>query len=162
MPTKTIAPGITRFDIPERNTHGCLIRICRQGRKYQEFFSDSIHGGKRKSQLAAARRYQQLKEQLPEPGTTRDQITRRNISGRVGVYESVSRDAAGNPHRSFCAGWTDEQGRRHKINFSLRKYGEKRSWELACFARERRLADRIQVLAEFEKRREFRAPRRKK
>lgn len=137
------------------------MRICRQGKKYQEFFSDTVYGGKTKSKRAAMERYAELDQQLPSRGTTRDKLTKRNVSGRVGVYESVSVDTAGNEHRSYCAGWTSEEGKRCKINFSLRKYGDKRAWELACLAREMEETDRSKVLASFEKTR-FRAPRRKK
>lgn len=162
MPTKSLATGITRFDIPERNTHGCLMRICRRGRKYQEFFSDTVYGGKLKSKKAAMQRYQELDSELPSRGSTRDLLTRRNISGRVGVYESISRDATGKEHRSYCAGWTGADGKRCKINFSIRRYGEKRAWDLACYAREHQICDRQKVLTAFESRHAFRAPRRKK
>jgi len=162
MPTKAIATGVTRFDIHERNTHGCLMRICRQGKKYQEFFSDSVYGGKTKSKLAAIARYTELNESLPAAGSTKDQLTERNQSGRVGVYVAVSEDAAGNQYSAFCAGWTAADGKRHKINFSFRKYGEKKAWELACFAREKQISNREEVISMFQREKSFKAPRKKK
>lgn len=162
VPTKAITTGITRFDIPERNTHGCLMRICRQGKRIQEFFSDSTYGGKRKSRDAAIARYEELNAQLPARGSTKDQITKRNASGKVGVYEAITQDVAGNEHRSYCAAWTDDDGTRRKLNFSCKKHGDKLAWELACFTRSNRIHDRDQVMKAFQKDRKFSAPRRKK
>jgi len=162
MPTKPVATGVTRFDIDERNTHGCLMRICRQGKKYQEFFSDSVYGGKRKALAAAIARYEELAASLPSRGSTKDKLTDRNQTGRVGVYIAVSRDARGQEYEAYCAGWTDDKGVRRKINFAINKYGEKMAWELACFAREKQVHDRNKVLDLYQRQKNFKAPRRKK
>jgi hypothetical protein len=162
MPTKTVCVGVTRFDLPERNTHGYMVRISRVGKKYQRFFSDSKHGGKRKALAAAVACYQEWAEQLPAPLSTRNRLTPRNQSGRVGVYVAVSQDKHGSEYRAFCATWTGADGKRRKINFSINRYGKKKAWELACLAREREVADRAEVLAMYEKQVVNRAPRRKK
>jgi len=162
MPTKSVCVGVTRFDIDERNTHGFMVRISRCGTKYQRFFSDSKHGGKRKALAAAVACYRDWTESLPAPLSTRDRLTDRNQTGRVGVYMAVSQDKNGAEYQAYCATWTDGNKRRRKINFSINRYGKKKAWELACLARQQEIAERGQVLAAHQKQVAQKAPRRKK
>lgn len=162
MPTKPITTGITRYDIPEKKTFGCMMRICRQGKRYNEFFSDADCGGKRKSKDAAIARYNELAAQLPEPGPVKNKATVRNSSGVVGVHNAETLDASGNVYLAYCASWVDETGRRCKINFSVSKYGDRKAWALACFARKHKISDRQEVETRFKASAGSRAPRRKK
>ena len=64
MTTKTVAPGLCRFDLDEKKVHGFMVRIMRRGKMHQQFFSDKRFGGKRKSKAAAMTRLEELKEEL--------------------------------------------------------------------------------------------------
>jgi len=139
------------------------MRICRQGKKYHEFFSDSVYGGKKKSKDAAMARYAELDGELPAPGSTRDQLTSRNTTGQVGVYVAVSSDRkSGQKYEAYCAGWTDPDGTRRKINFAWEKYGEKKAWDLACFSRQNMIHSRAEVIKQFEAAGSPTQPRKKK
>ena len=86
MPTKKVEPGITRFEIEERKTYGFMVRICRQGKKFNQFFSDSAYGGKRKALVAARAQYKKWVDELPAPDTTKNLKSVRNTTGKVGVH----------------------------------------------------------------------------
>lgn len=162
MGTKTVARGITRFDIKERSTHGYMVRISRQGNQHQRFFADSKWGGKRAALTAAKEQLAQWEQELPELTTARDRLTARNQSGQVGVYLAVSRDSQGQDHTAYCGCWTTASGQRRKVSFSVKKYGKQRAWALACLARELEQSDRAKVLVAYEQHGTRTAPRRKK
>jgi hypothetical protein len=94
--------------------------------------------------------------------SARDRLTARNQSGQVGVYLAVSRDSQGQEHEAYCGCWTDAAGRRRKISFSVKKFGKRQAWSLACLARELEQQSRDEVLVAYEQQREQQAPRRKK
>jgi hypothetical protein len=147
MPTQPVAPGITRFDIDER--HGYMVRIRRQGNQINEYFSDKKLGGKRKALAAAKERYAQLYDELgPVENATKDLLTHRNTTGKVGVHIAYSYETrwANNEYFAYCASWKDAEGNRKKINFSWNKYGKKEAFELACVARDHEITDRDQVV----------------
>jgi len=162
MGTKTVARGITRFDIKERSTHGYMVRITRQGNKHQKFFADTKCGGKRAALTAAKEQLAQWEQELPESTTARNRLTSRNHSGQVGVYLAVSRDSSGQDHAAYCGCWTDPAGRRRKVSFSVKKYGKRRAWALACLARELEQVDRDKVQTAYQQEQTQQAPRRKK
>jgi hypothetical protein len=162
MGTKTVARGITRFDIKERSTHGYMVRITRQGNKHQKFFADTKWGGKRAALTAAKEQLAQWEQELPELTSARDRLTARNQSGQVGVYLAVSRDSQGQEHEAYCGCWTDAAGQRRKVSFSVKKFGKRRAWALACLARELEQQDRDEVLVAYEQQQEQQSPRRKK
>jgi len=152
MPTQAVAPGITRFDIDER--HGYMVRIRRDGNQINEYFSDKKLGGKRKALAAAKERHAQLYEELgPIESATKDLITRRNTTGKVGVHIAHSYETrwANNEYFAYCASWKEADGARKKINFSWNRYGKKDAFTLACLAREKELTDRDKVVAIWEK-----------
>ncbi len=152
MPTQPVAPGITRFDIDER--HGYMVRIRRDGNQINEYFSDKKLGGKKKSLAAAKERYAQLYEELgPVESATKNLLTRRNTTGKVGVHIAHSYETrwANNEYFAYCASWKEAGGARKKINFSWNLYGKKQAFELACIAREKELTDRGKVVAIWEK-----------
>lgn len=144
--TKRIALGITRFDIEERRTHGYMVRMARQGIRHQKFFSDMKYGGKKKALATAMNQQAVWSEELPLRQSSKDRLTSRNQTGRVGVYIAASQDTADQTHQAFCASWTDADGRRWKINFSVQRYGKKKAWQLACLAREKMTTNRNHLL----------------
>ena len=144
MPTKKVQPGITRFEIEERKTYGYMVRICRRGEKFNQFFSDSAFGGKRKALKAAQDQYEQWVAELPAPETTKNLKSARNTTGKVGVHIAQA-ETDGTTYFSYCSSWVDTDGKRRKISFSWSKYGKKDAWELACLARDNETTDRKRI-----------------
>jgi hypothetical protein len=154
MQTKTVAPGITRFDRDDRGGGGFMVRICRKGKRINEFFSDIRYGGKRNARKAADERYEELCNQLgPVQPSTKNKLTSRNDTGKVGVHiaHSIDNRYSNCEYSAYCASWVNENGKREKINFSWNKYGEHEAWELACYARDRELSDRDAVLKGYDR-----------
>ncbi|MBL8890538.1 MAG: hypothetical protein JNL67_11220 [Planctomycetaceae bacterium] len=149
--TTPVAPGVTRFDIEERRTHGYMVRIARHGARHQKFFSDLKCGGMEKALAAAKRQYLTWAATLPPRLSNKDRLTTRNRSGRVGVYVASAKEADGQAYEAYCASWTDENGRRWKISFSSQRYGKKRAWQLANLAREQMTTKRKKLLTLLDK-----------
>jgi hypothetical protein len=139
--------GYSRVD--SGDSHGWLVRIKRGDTRKSRFISDSTHGGKRKAMLVAKQVYEQWTAEMPEPDTSENKIGARNTSGVVGVHFShdVDERYPGCEYDSYVASWLDEDGRRRNIRFSCSKYGKKGAFELACIARDKKLADRDKVIA---------------
>lgn len=149
MTTKTVATGITRFDLEDKNAHGFMVRICRKGRQINEFFSDGRCGGKRKARKAADERYAELLEEHgPAETSIKGRLTSRNTTGKVGIHVARSFDKRwpNCEYWAYCASWVQDGGARGKINFSWNKYGEQEAWDLACLAREHESKDREWLL----------------
>lgn len=152
MPTKTVAKGITRFDL--ENRRGYMVRIARSGNRVHQYFSDSKFGGKRKALAAAKTAYANLLEELgPAENSTRDKLTSRNTTGVVGVHVAYSQDNRypGCEYYAYCASWVTEDGKREKASFAWNKYGQDQALELAILARQQQITDRDQVVAMFER-----------
>lgn len=152
MPTKTVAKGITRFDLDNRR--GYMVRIARSGNRVHQYFSDSKHGGKRKALAAAKAAYANLLEEMgPAENSTRDKLTSRNTTGIVGVHVAYSRDNRypGCEYYAHCASWVTEGGKREKASFAWNKYGKDEALELAILARQHQITDRDQVVAMHER-----------
>ncbi|EMI53598.1 hypothetical protein [Rhodopirellula sallentina] len=151
MSTKTVAKGITRFEMENRS--GYMVRISRNGNRVNKYFSDSKFGGKRKAFVAAKEAYQDLLEEMgPPENSTRNRLTSRNSTGVVGVHVAYSQDNRypGCAYSAYCASWVTEDGRREKASFAWNKYGQDHAFELAVLAREQQITDRDQVVALFE------------
>lgn len=155
MPTFAAGPGITRFEDEPSHSNGYMVRICRQGKHVNEFFSDGNYGGKRKAKLIAQARYQELCDTLGPPNNraAKDRLTHRNTTGKVGVHIAHHVDARWptSEYYAYCASWVTDDGVRQKISFSWKKHGKAVALELATIARDKQLTDREQVLALYEK-----------
>ena len=152
MPTETVSPGITRFEFDNRK--GYMVRIKRGKKRINEWYPDKKHGGKRKTLTVAKSRYAELLDELgPIKPSTKNRITVRNTSGHVGVHLDDGYDARwGSYNESYVASWLTEEGRRAKIGFSIKKYGKKKAFDLACIAREEYLKDREKVVSLYDRR----------
>ena len=148
MATKFVTKGITRFDLEDKHVHGYMVRICRRGEHVNEFKSDAACGGKRKALVAAKERYQELVDEMGPPLTSRDRMTARNKTGKVGVHIAHSYDERSPESESFayCAMWKAADGKRKKISFAWNKYGKKNAFQLACLARDKESSDREYLL----------------
>ena len=149
MATKTVAPGVCRFDLDDRNIRGYMVRIMRRRKMYQEFFSDKRCGGKRKAKKAAEERYGELNEELPDRINQKGQMTVRNNTGKVGVHvgHNIDKRWPNCEYWSYVASWLGEGQKRIHVSFAWLKYGEDLAWKLACIARDNELRDREQILA---------------
>jgi hypothetical protein len=153
VPTQFVAPGITRFDIGGR--HGFMVRICRKGKKYSKYFSDSTYGGKLRAKKAAQACYDAFVMKMgPAVTSLQNRFTSRNTSGVVGIHKAKSFSPRWPNSESwgYCASWTNEDGSRGKINFAWTKYGKNNAMELAKLARKHRSTDREKIVALFERR----------
>ncbi len=152
MPTKTISPGITLFDLDDRK--GFMVRICRKGKRLNECFSVVRCRSLRKARSAAEARYAELlKHYGPTPTPAKNQMTSRNSTGRVGIHiaHSVSKRWPDCESWAYCASWVDAEGKRRKINFAWEKYGKQNAWRLACIARDKESTDREAIVSTSER-----------
>ncbi len=161
MATKTVAPGICRFDLDEKKVHGFMVRIMRRGKMHQQFFSDKNWGGKRKARAAADARLEELKQELPDVKTTKNRLTKRNSSGKVGVHYAIETDKRWPDcqYSYYIASWLNEDGKRTNVKFSCNKYGDELAMELAGIARDREMTDREAVEAIYNRRKAARKAR---
>ncbi|HYD81837.1 MAG TPA: AP2 domain-containing protein [Paucimonas sp.] len=130
--------NIRRIDYDAKNTHGWLVQVQREGRRYAKFFSDSVHGGKRKA-LAGAVAYRDAIRQEKEPAHRkwlRRIVRTNNTSGTPGVGRYARSDTG---QEYWCAYWNDLEGKRRERKFSVAKYGERRARQLALETRAKQL-----------------------
>ncbi len=149
MTTRTVSKGVCRFDLEDNGSRGYMVRIMRQGKMYQEFFSDGVYQGKRKALKAAVARREELEEALPPIVSQLDRKTSRNKSGIVGVHfarDVDSRYADGECYY-YVASWLNGERARVNVRFSWKKHGQRLAWQLACIAREHKARDRDKVAA---------------
>ncbi len=78
----------------------------------------------------------ELLARLPDrqKGGATGKMTRRNISGVVGVSRIVVRTPEAK-YEFWQATWSLDTGLRRRAKFSIRRYGENRAFQLACAAR---------------------------
>ena len=154
MTTKTVAPGLCRFDLEEKKVHGFMVRIMRRGKMHQQFFSDKRFGGNRKSKAAAVVRLEELKEELPKAKSLKGRLTERNTSGKVGVHYAIENDYRWPDcqYSYYIASWLGKDGKRKVIKFSCHKYGDELAYEYACIARDKELRDRDAIEAIYNRR----------
>src|SRR5436305_1803291 len=79
--------GISRIDQESRNTFGWYVRVMFNGKQVSKFFSDKVHGNRKKALDAAVKYRDEAEKKLGRPRTDRQVIARqtRNSSGIVGV-----------------------------------------------------------------------------
>jgi hypothetical protein len=133
--------GISRVDNESSRTHGWLVTIQRRGVIYRKHFSDGVHGGKTKSFGAAKQYRDDIIDKFP-PFSMREYssiVKSSNRSGVVGVCRycaSETRDLPEDQQRWFwVASWPMPGGRRKRVKFSVKKYGEDGAFKMALKAR---------------------------
>lgn len=114
----------------------------RRGYVTEQFFSDSIYGGKRKALDAAKELRDELEEEYRH--YSRKEVARiksvRNTSGVVGVRlaEEIKSDLPSQPvYRYWVAQWSPSPGVRKTRRFSVNKYGDKAAYRKAVAARKK-------------------------
>jgi len=134
--------GISRLDQSAVGTHGWQVRLQRKGVRYGRFFSDSAWGGS-DGALAEAidfrdaviREVEKAHSPLLPSTRSHQAPAARNSSGVVGVTRIVQRSAKGVEYHFWQASWTQSDGVRRTVRYSVLKYGDRRAFRLACDAR---------------------------
>jgi len=130
--------AIARIDLPAAGTHGWQVRLQRRGVKYAKYFSDRGHGGPGRAFEAARRWRDRLLRRLDSEEAVRVcRRSARNSSGVVGVSKVTVLATNGMAYRFWQATWSPEPGKRRCVKFSIRRYGNRRAFEMAVEARQR-------------------------
>lgn len=136
--------GISRID--SGSTHGWFVRGYRNGKTYSKLFSDKKSGGKKRA-LELARDFRdnlhKELEEIPVRPRGRRIVYRdsRNSTGVLGVCRTAKRGPNGTVNECYSVSWRPEPGVQKCTSFSIRKYGEKRAFELAVAHRRKMLRE---------------------
>lgn len=138
MEARSPTYAIARIDLPGAGTHGWQVRLQRRGVKYARYFSDRLHGGGRGAFLAAERWRDRLLRRFEAEESVRIcRRSARNSSGVVGVSKVTVVAPNGAEYHFWQATWSPEPGKRRCVKFSVRRYGDRRAFELAVEARQK-------------------------
>jgi hypothetical protein len=126
--------GISRID--SGSTHGWFVRGYRHGKTYSRLFSDKKWGGREPAWAAALKHHEQLLDELskipPRPRPRRLVLRdSRNTTGVLGVCRTIKRSASGTLNECYSVSWRPAPGVQKCTSFSIRKYGEKKAFQLA-------------------------------
>lgn len=136
METRTKTYALARIDLPDAGTHGWQVRLQRRGVKYAKYFSDRLHGGSRGAFMYAKQWRDRLLRRLESEESVRIcRHSTRNSSGVVGVSKVTVVAPNGAKYQFWQATWSPESGQRRCVKFSVRRYGDRRAFELAVDAR---------------------------
>ena len=138
--------GISRVDNNRSRTHGWLVTIQRRGEIHRRHFSDGTCGGVEQS-LEAARAFRDEIVSKYPPLSMQEYsniVKKSNRSGVVGVCRycaSETRDLPEEEQRWFwVASWPTPDGKRRRVKYSVKKYGEDTARQMAVEAREEAMA----------------------
>jgi hypothetical protein len=140
--------GISRID--SGSTHGWFVRGYRNGKTFSRLFSDLKHGGKEaaldEARSFRASLYEDL-EKIPAQPRARRVVTRdsRNTTGVIGVCRTTKTGPNGTKHACFSVSWRPERGVQKCTSFSIRKYGEKKAFELAVAHRKQMMKESLEA-----------------
>ncbi len=134
--------GISRID--SGSTHGWFVRGYKNGETHSKLFSDRKSGGKAKAQNLARQYRDELYERLDEIPTKprgprivyRDS---RNSTGVLGVCRTAKRSSNGNANECYSVSWRPAPDVQKATSFSIRKYGEKKAFQLTVAHRRKML-----------------------
>lgn len=119
---------------------GWEVRIQRRGKKFEKFFADRQHGGRRAA-LQAAKLYRDEMEVKLKRYTVKELAKKpsaRNSSGVVGIRKAVQVQESSDyvyTYTFWVAQWTDGKGKRKTRSFSVDKYGDEEAYRMAVQAR---------------------------
>lgn len=136
--------GISRID--SGSTHGWFVRGYRNGRTFSRLFSDMKSGGREESYKLAVefrdKLYEKI-EEIPKKPRSRRVVLRdaRNSTGVLGVCRTTKKSPNGNLNECYSVSWRPEPGKQKCTSFSIRKYGEKKAFQLAVAHRKKMLKE---------------------
>ncbi len=153
--------NITRIDQYKKHRHGWWVRIHRDGRMIQRFFSDAAYRGQGGSLSEARRHRDQLLVEYPKPerGNMFNRVSVRNTSGKPGVHRTRS-IKRGRIYTVWQASWTLPNGRHINRRFAFSEGGrsEREARRLAINARKEGVATiEAMMRAKQERREKYRA-----
>lgn len=136
--------GISRID--SGSTHGWFVRGYRNGKTYSRLFSDMKYGSKAAAYEEALAFRDKLYEKLvdiPRMPRARRLVMRdtRNSTGVLGVCRTSKRSPNGSVNECYSVSWRPEPGKQKCTSFSIRKYGEKKAFQLAVAHRKKMLKE---------------------
>jgi hypothetical protein len=136
--------GISRIDTG--STHGWFVRGYRNGKTYSRLFSDQKYGGRteaRQEALAFRDKLYEKLEEIPAMPRARRVVMRdaRNSTGVLGVCRTAKRSPNGNLNECYSVSWRPEPGKQKCTSFSIRKYGEKKAFQMAVAHRKKMLKE---------------------
>lgn len=140
----TKGKGISRID--SGSTHGWFVRGYRNGKTYSRLFSDLKCGSKENAYQQAEefrdKLYNQL-DDIPKAPRSRRVVLHdaRNSTGVLGVCRTSKRSPNGNVNECYSVSWRPEPGKQKCTSFSIRKYGEKKAFQLAVAHRKKMLKE---------------------
>ena len=112
-----------------------MVAINRRDRpRTARYFYDRTHGGTARA-LAQALAYRDRQLRRLPPATWVKSTCVVNTTGVVGVALSSYTSRTGHVFHAYSATWFDAAGRRHKVTFSIRRYGREAAFKLAVAAR---------------------------
>jgi hypothetical protein len=134
--------GISRID--SGSTHGWFVRGYKNGKTYSRLFSDQKCGNSDEA-LAEARAfrdrlYEKL-EEIPKAPRARRVVMRdaRNSTGVLGVCRTSKKGPNGSVNECYSVSWRPSPGVQKCTSFSIRKYGDKKAFQLAVAHRKKML-----------------------
>lgn len=136
--------GISRID--SGSTHGWFVRGYKNGKTYSRLFSDQKCGSKQAAWEQAVafrdRLYEKL-EELPKSPRARRVVLRdaRNSTGVLGVCRTTKTGPNGKTSECYSVSWRPQPGQQKCTSFSIRKYGEKKAFQLAVAHRKKMLKE---------------------
>lgn len=136
--------GISRID--SGSTHGWFVRGYKNGKTYSKLFSDLKCGGKEQA-LDNARDYRNKLhdelEKIPAKPRSRRIVFRdsRNTTGVLGVCRTAKKGPNGKINECYSVSWRPEPGVQKCTSFSIRKYGERKAFQLAVAHRKKMLKE---------------------
>jgi hypothetical protein len=136
--------GISRID--SGSTHGWFVRGYRNGRTFSRLFSDQKSGSKKEAHRLALEFREKLYEkieEIPKEPRSRRVVLRdaRNSTGVLGVCRTTKKSPNGTLNECFSVSWRPEPGKQKCTSFSIRKYGEKKAFQLAVAHRKKMLKE---------------------
>ena len=139
MKTSMRTRGISRIDQPAKHNHGYFVRLQRRGKIHSAFFTDQMHGGRKRALAAAQKHYGKLLAKLGPPIRMRrrwwaEMRRRKGSSSIVGVQKMVVR-RKGEVRKYWRAVWSPKPHVVRRKQFSVRKFGAKKAKQLAIHAR---------------------------
>jgi hypothetical protein len=127
--------NITRMEY--EGPHGWWVRFKYDNKSFSKFFNDKKYGGKEFAFLSAYAWMKNTKEKEGIPNTP--YLVGGGARSNTGV-RGVSYSASSN---SYFASWNDANGKPAASSFSVKKYGKKKAFKLACAKREKMEALRL-------------------
>ncbi len=126
--------GISRID--SKGTHGWYVRVYKNGKTYSKLYSDNKYGGKDRALKIAKKARKVAVQAMKSVPTKRSRrlVTsdRRNKTGVIGVNRTKKRNRSGTVSEYYQVTWSPKTGKTKNKQWSIKKYGEKKAFELAC------------------------------